>query len=90
MTDWALQNHEATDVLDDDPVGVARTVGLETFERAARLWWGFCWPTLRDVYDGAGLGSSIVNDARNVGAYILGHEEKFGKPFTAHPSGSRR
>jgi hypothetical protein len=83
MTEWALQNYQATEVLECDPVGVPEVVSIECFARAARLWWRFCWPTLLHVYDGAGLGSSIVNDARNVGAYILGHEEKFGQPFTA-------
>jgi hypothetical protein len=82
ITEWAMENYEMTEVLGCDPVGVPECVDINCVARAARLWWNFCWPTLRHVYDGAGLGSSIVNDARQLGAYILGHEEKLGQPFT--------
>ncbi len=81
MIDWAIANREAVEVLDDDPLALPSVVPMATVQRAIRLWWDFCFPTMLAVYDGAGLGASVVNDARHVGAYIVAREDKFGAPF---------
>lgn len=81
MIDWAARNYEAVEILDDDPVELPTTISIETFRSAARIWWEYCFPTMRHVYDGTGLSSSVLNDARHLAAYILGREEKFAQPF---------
>jgi hypothetical protein len=81
MVEWAITNYEAVEILGDDPVTLPLTVTMDTFRKAARIWWEYCFPTMLDTYDGAGLSSSVLNDARHVAAYILGREEKFAQPF---------
>jgi hypothetical protein len=81
ILEWAVADHEAVEILDDDPLPLPSTVTVETFRKAVRLWWGYCFPTMLGTYDGAGLASSSQNDARHVAAYILGREEKFAQPF---------
>lgn len=83
LIEWAIESYTITHVLDGDPVALPVEVGIEVFRKAARIWWEYCFPTLRSVYDGTGLATPIVNDARHVGAYVLGHEDKFAQPFSS-------
>jgi hypothetical protein len=83
IIEWAIANYEAIEVLDTDPVDLPTTVDINAFNKAARIWWDYCFPTMRHVYDGAGLSSSVLTDARHLAAYILGREEKFTQPFSS-------
>jgi hypothetical protein len=81
LIDWATRNYENVEILGDDPIELPERIGIDVFRKAARIWWEYGFPTMRHVYDGSGLSSSVLNDARHVGAYILAREEKFAQPF---------